>query len=166
MVRTTTRLSSAIIPLAGENPTRTRCIPLISSHISARCVCVHVYVTFTGSQRGLSGQTAAGALGSLPLSPLPLTHSSPMGREHDGAKTNHPFCSTWSTLNAQWSGISHPGLVAARLNSDTYRSYVSTATTLTRYSSLDFLFILYYAKNTWFFLKIYLYQVGILNILS
>lgn len=60
-------------------------LPLAVTSQPGVCVCVHVYVTFTGSQRELSGQTAAGALGSLPLSSLPLTHSSPMGREHGRA---------------------------------------------------------------------------------
>lgn len=75
LVRTTPRLSTAITPLTGRNPTRTRCIPLISSHISARCVCVCSCAC--DFYRQSAGTERADSCWSSRLSPslLPASHA-------------------------------------------------------------------------------------------
>lgn len=163
MVRTTPRLSSAITPLTGQNPTRIRCIPLSSSHISARCVCVfvcvHVCVTFTGSQRELSGQTAAGALGG---SLFPASHASLSNGERARRSVNqspvlfhltHAECPMVRYFPPRFSG----GAVKQRHLSDTccrdnaHGGRVVAAAT----------YFLFYTTR-----KMFLYRIGILNIFS
>ena len=119
-VRTTPRLSSAVIPLTGKNPTPTRRIPLISSHISTRRVCVHVCVILSLAVSGDWADRQLLELSALSLS-APCLSRIPLQWGESTVERKPITRSIPPDPRRMPNGqvFPHPGRVATRWNSDT-----------------------------------------------
>lgn len=118
-----------------RNPTETRCIPLVNSHISALSVCSCVCTRVCECARAAPADCARTGADRLllelrSLSSQPLLSRTFSVQSGESMADRKPITRSFPPdpqLNAQWSGLPRPGMAAARRDSDAQRSNRCTA---------------------------------------